>query len=78
MHLAISFHAKPGCPSHLVNIYEKAVNALPAPYLLLLITGEVFASIEVCEQHLYSFALAEGFDIVYIGGGNKCIPGNYW
>jgi hypothetical protein len=74
----MSFHAKPGCPSHLVNIYEKTVNALPAPYLLPPVIGEVFASVEACEQRLRGFALAEGFDIVRAGVGNKCVPGSRW
>ena len=47
------------------------MNALPAPYLLPPIIGEVFASIEACEQRLRGFALAEEFDITYTGGNNK-------
>jgi hypothetical protein len=43
------FHAKPGCPIYLVDVYEKAVNALPSSYLLPPIIGEVFTSIEACE-----------------------------
>jgi hypothetical protein len=43
------FHAKPGCPRHLVDVYEKAVNALLSSYHLPPVTGEVFASIEACE-----------------------------
>ena len=72
------FHAKPGCPRHLVDIYEKAVNAFPSPYLLPPVTGEVFTSIEACEQRLRGFALAEGFDIVRIGAGNKRVPASRW
>lgn len=71
----MSFHAKPGCPRHLVDIYEKAVNALLSLYLLPPVTGEVFASVEACEQRLRGFALAEGFDIVRVRGGNKHVPG---
>ena len=67
----MSFHAKPGCLNHLINIYEKAVNALPSSYLLPPVTGEVFVSIEACKQRLCGFTLAEGFDIVRIGGGSK-------
>ena len=74
----MSFYAKPGCPSHLVDIYEKAVNALPSSYLLPPVTGEVFASIEACEQRLRGFALAEGLDITHTGGGNKECPGRRW
>jgi hypothetical protein len=72
------FHAKPGYPRHLVDVYEKAVNALPSSYLLPPVTGEVFASVEACEQRLRGFALAEGFDIAHTGGGNKCVPGGRW
>jgi hypothetical protein len=43
------FHAKPGCPRYLVDVNEKAVNALPSSYHLPPVTGEVFASIEACE-----------------------------
>ena|SRR5437764_4149976 len=74
----MSFHAKPGCPSHLVDVYEKAVNALPSSYLLPLVTGEIFTSIEACEQRLRGFALAEGFDIAHTGGGNKRVPAGRW
>ena len=70
-HFAISFYAKPGCPSHLINIYEKVVNTLPSSYLLLLVIGEVFTSIEACKQRLCSFALAKGFNIIYTGEDNK-------
>jgi len=72
------FHAKPGCPRHLVDVYEGAVNALPSSYLLPPATGEVFTSIEACEQRLRGFALAEGFDIAHTGGGNKRVPGGRW
>ena len=34
------FHAKPGCPRHLVDVYERAVNDLPSSYLLPPVTGE--------------------------------------
>ena len=67
----MSFHAKPGCPSHLVDVYKKAVNAFLSFYLLLSITGEIFASIKTCEQRLRGFILAKGFNIAHIGGGNK-------
>src|ERR1700733_15057914 len=72
------FHAKPGCPRHLVDVYEKAVNALPSSYLLAFVTGEAFASTKACEQRLRGFALAEGFDIAHTGGGNKRVPGGRW
>jgi hypothetical protein len=72
------FHAKPGCPRHLVDVYDRAVNALPSSYLLPPVTGEVFTSIEACEQRLRGFALAEGFDIAHTGGCNKRVPGGRW
>ena len=74
----MSFHAKPGCPKHLVDIYERAVNALPSSYLLPPVIGEVFISIEACEQRLRGFALAEGFDIAHTGGGNKQCLSRRW
>jgi hypothetical protein len=52
------------------------VNALLFSYLLPLITDEIFAFIEVCEQRLRGFALAEEFDITYTGKNNKRIPGD--
>ena len=64
MHFAISFHAKPRCPNYLVDIYEKAVNILLFSYFLLFMIGEIFVSIEACEQRLRGFVLAERFDIV--------------
>ena len=54
------------------------MNALPAPYLLPPVTGEVFVSIEACEQRLRGFALAEGFDIAHTGGGSKHFPSARW
>jgi hypothetical protein len=72
------FHAKPDCPRHLVDVYEKVVNALSSSYLLPPVTGEVFTSIEACEQRLRGFALAERFDIAHTGGGNKRVPGGRW
>ena len=72
------FHAKPGCPRYLVDVYEKAMNALPSSYLLPPVTGEVFTSIEACEQRPRGFALAKGFDIAHTGGGKKRVPGGRW
>jgi hypothetical protein len=67
----MSFHVKPGCLSHLIDIYEKAVNAFSFSYLLPSVIDEIFASIEACEQHLHDFTLAEEFDIAHTRGGNK-------
>jgi hypothetical protein len=60
----MTFRAKPSCPRHLVDVYERAVNALPASYLLPPTTGEVFASMLDCERRLHGYGLAEGFDVV--------------
>jgi hypothetical protein len=76
--ITMPFHAKPGCPKHLVDVYEKVVNAQPASYLLPPVTGEVFTSIAACEARLRGFALAEGFDIVQTGAGNKRVPSARW
>jgi len=43
-----------------------------------LLQGEVFASIEACEQRLRGFALAEGLDTAHTGGGNKRVLGGRW
>ena len=51
------------------------MNALPSAWLLQPTTGEVFDSIEHCRRRLQGYALAEGFDVVQIGGGTKKVPG---
>ncbi len=53
----MSFHAKPGCPKHLVAVYERAVNVLLTAFLLLPVTGEIFNDIPACERRLRGFAL---------------------
>ena len=50
----------------------------PSSYLLSPVTGEIFTSIEACEQRLRGFALAEGFDIAHTEGGNKRISDGRW
>jgi hypothetical protein len=74
----MTFRAKPSCPRHLVDVYERAVNALPASYLLPPATGEVFTSIFDCERRLHGYRLAEGFDVVATGGGTKKAPATRW
>ena len=54
------------------------MNALPAAYLLLLQSGEIFNSIPYCERRLRGYVLAEGFDIVQTGGGKKSQAGARW
>ena len=71
----LAWRAKPRCPKHLVAVLERAVNALPSAWLLQPTTGEVFDSIEHCRRRLQGYALAEGFDVVHTGGGNKKVPG---
>ncbi len=74
----MSFHAKSGCPKHLVAVYERAVNALPTAFLLPPATGEVFDDIPACERRLRGLALAEGFDIAHTGGGYRRVPAGRW
>src|SRR5437763_16062515 len=70
-----AWRAKPRCPKHLVAVLERAVNALPPVWLFQPVTGEVFDSIEYCKCRLQGYVLAEGFDVVQIGGGTKKVPG---
>src|SRR4030095_10552388 len=69
------WHAKPGCPQHLVATLERAVNSLPPEWLLSPCTGEIFDSIDHCKRRLPGYALAEGFEFVQTGGGTKQNPG---
>jgi hypothetical protein len=66
--------AKPGCAPHHRAAVERLVNSLPSSYLLPPISGELFDSLEDCNQRLRGFALAEGFDIVRHGGGTGALP----
>jgi hypothetical protein len=72
------FYAKPECPRHLVAAYERAVNALPASFLLPPASGETFNDISACERRLRGYGLAEGFDVVQTGGGTREHPGARW
>ena len=47
------------------------MNALPPVWLLQPIIGEVFDSIDYYKRRLQGYALAEGFNIIQIGGGTK-------
>ena len=69
-----AWRAKPHCPRHLVAALERAVNALPSEWLLPPHTGEIFDSIEHCRRRLQGYSLAEGFEVVQIGGGTKQNP----
>jgi hypothetical protein len=50
--------------THLVGALKRYGNALSAAYLLLLQLGEIFNNISYCEGRLYSYVLAEGFNII--------------
>src|SRR5271163_4938606 len=66
------------CPTHLKPLIEELVNALPLAWLDEPATGEVYASLEECEQRLRGFSLSKGFDIVRTGGGNRRVPAKRW
>jgi hypothetical protein len=70
----MSWHAKPGCPAHHHAAVERIVNAMPSSYLLAPYTGEIFPSLEDCNQRLRGYAFAEGFNIIRKGEGLKAIP----
>ncbi len=69
-----AWRAKPGCPKYLVAVLERAVNALPPAWLLQPTTGEVFDNIDYYRRRLQGYALAEGFEVIYTGGGTKKVP----
>jgi hypothetical protein len=62
--LTVVWRAYPACLAHLVGALKRHVNALPAAYLLLLQSGEIFNNIPHCEGRLYGYVLAEGFNII--------------
>ena len=51
-------------PAHLRPALERAIAAVPEHWLLVLKSGEVFESKEVCKERLQAFALAQGFAAV--------------
>jgi hypothetical protein len=59
-----NWRAHPGCPDHLRFVVEKAVNAMPAAFVIEPASGEVFKSLTDCETRLAGFAFAHGFDVV--------------
>jgi hypothetical protein len=69
------WRARPDCPAHHVAALERAVNALPPEWLLAPATGEVFDSIDRSRRRVRGLSLAEGFDVVQTGAGNKRVPG---
>jgi len=58
------WRAPVGCPDHIRFIVEKAVNSYPPEWLEEPISGEVFSSIEECQNRLIAYSLSQGFDIV--------------
>ena len=68
------YYVLPDCPKHLVGALEYTVNALPAAWLLLPQTGEIFDDIADTEQRLHRYCLTEGFDIGRTEGGIKKAP----
>src|SRR5260370_38654014 len=73
-----SWRASPGCPEHVRFVLEKAVNALPPEWLTEPVDGEVFTSIEECQQRLNAFSLSQGFDIVKTHSAMKPQPKAYF
>jgi hypothetical protein len=69
------YRAPPGCPSHLIDAVERAVNSLPTAWLLPPQTGEIFDTLADCERRLRGYCLAEGSDLVQTGGGTRVAPG---
>ena len=72
------WRAPGGCPRHLRDPLERAVNAYPVAFLSLPTSGEIFESIEECERRLIAYSLSQGFDIVRTSGGQQRNPGVTW
>ena len=58
------WRAPPGCPEHIRFVLEKAVNTYPSEWLEKPILGEVFSSLEECQNRLIAYSLSQEFDIV--------------
>jgi hypothetical protein len=69
------WRAHPDCPTYIVAALERAVNALPPEWLLAPVTDEVFNSIDRSRRRVRGLSLADGFDVVQTGAGNKRVPG---
>ena len=50
----------PHMPAHLHPALERAIAAIPTPWLLAPKSGEVFESKDMCKKRLQAFALAQG------------------
>ena len=74
--MALSWQAKPGCPTHLRDVIEHFVNDRDAVWRLPPAPkGEVFDSFEQCQERLNVFTMIEGFVITIRGHGdprNSC------
>ena len=68
------WRAPPECPEHVRYIVEKAVNAYPPEWLKTPATGEVFRSIEECQNRLVAFSLSQGFNVVKTNSSTKPVP----
>jgi hypothetical protein len=63
-------HLFPLMPEHLRPALKRVVAAIPAPWLLAPITGEVFDPRKTCKKRLQAFVLTQGFTVV-VGKSNK-------
>jgi hypothetical protein len=63
-------HLFPSMPAHLRPALERAVTAIPEPWLLAPKSGEAFQSKELCKKRLQAFTLTQGFAVV-VGKSNK-------
>jgi hypothetical protein len=59
-----NWRAHPGCPDHLRFVVEKAVNAMPATFIIEPASSEVFKSLIDCKTRLASFAFVYSFNVV--------------
>ena len=73
-----AWQAPSGCPDHIRYVLEKAVNSYPPIWLEEPSTGEVFSSIEECQNRLIAFSLSQGFDIVVLNSRKIPQPGTTW
>jgi hypothetical protein len=60
----------PSMPAHLRPALDRAIAAIPEPWLLAPKSGEVFKSKELCKKRLQAFAFIQGFAVV-IGKSDK-------
>jgi Transcription factor AFT len=58
-------------PAHLCPALDRAITAIPAPWLLPPKSGEVFENKTECMKRLQAFALAQGFAVVTTKSDNQ-------